>query len=491
MKELAFNFIFHSRATIIWGILALAIAVILTSVSRWLFEKSSLQKAKIGKTDLFVVLLAIALLGRGIIFNAQIAVVVGIVLLLVGIVFWTSDELKTDDQETVKGCVVGGAIGIPALIYRDWPLTFAGILIVLVVLFFKKKSTLANKFLLITISATFIVAGGGSRVAASVMLKDPFLKVDQHLMLGETDVTGAVSTNPNQKIQAIYKGKVLKVATSDDLGQGSIDFNKPGIWKLAVTKDGQTITKKVMVASSDEYEDHQAEIKLAENNRHGIKEKLTLEDAPYTVQKNGENGYKVEIKGKTSPNTNVEVDYSDDHKADKKGNFKFDYSLDSNEDRKIRVYVLSAAKTKENSKLVEVKKNPDIAEPVEEPSESDDSSSTPSSNSSKSSKAEEAAAKMNANFDHGTVSYDRENKVIKVTPNDPDFVAAASAMEAGTADPTEWIKMTNNFDELSERVSDAYGLHDMPLVIVNPVNPDKILYEAVDGECVYDFVRSD
>lgn len=79
------------------------------------------------------------------------------------------------------------------------------------------------------------------------------------------------------------------------------------------------------------------------------------------------------------------------------------------------------------------------------------------------------------------VGFDDENEVITLTPKDPNFTAAA--LDASTSE--DWEEMTDSLDELSQTIHKNFKV-SIPLVIINPHNTDKILYETLDGVPVYD-----
>ncbi len=123
-------------------------------------------------------------------------------------------------------------------------------------------------------------------------------------------------------------------------------------------------------------------------------------------------------------------------------------------------------------------------------SESDDTTSVDNDSSSEddNTKAQQAANKMAENYKDGSVTYDKDNEIIKITPSDPTFTNAAVAIANGAdnGDTSSWDGVTRSINELSSSITDTYGIHT-PVAIVNPQNTSKILYEAVDGNTVYDF----
>ena len=123
-------------------------------------------------------------------------------------------------------------------------------------------------------------------------------------------------------------------------------------------------------------------------------------------------------------------------------------------------------------------------------SESDDTTSVDNDSSSEddNTKVQQAANKMAEKYKYGSVTYDKDNEVIKITPSDPTFTNAAVAIANGAdnGDTSSWDGVTRSINELSSSITDTYGIHT-PVAIVNPQNTSKILYEAVDDSTVYDF----
>lgn len=89
---------------------------------------------------------------------------------------------------------------------------------------------------------------------------------------------------------------------------------------------------------------------------------------------------------------------------------------------------------------------------------------------------------LDTTFDEvAEVDFDDENEVITLTPKDPNFTAAA--LDDSTSEA--WEDMTDSLDELSQTIHKNFKV-SIPLVIINPYNTDKILYETLDGVPVYD-----
>lgn len=115
-------------------------------------------------------------------------------------------------------------------------------------------------------------------------------------------------------------------------------------------------------------------------------------------------------------------------------------------------------------------------------SESDDTTSVDNDSSSEddNTKAQQAANKMAEKYKYGSVTYDKDNEVIKITPSDPTFTNAAVAIANGAdnGDTSSWDGVTRSINELSSSITDTYGIHT-PVAIVNPQNTSKILLAII------------
>ena len=96
-------------------------------------------------------------------------------------------------------------------------------------------------------------------------------------------------------------------------------------------------------------------------------------------------------------------------------------------------------------------------------SESDDTTSVDNDSSSEddNTKAQQAANKMAEKYKYGSVTYDKDNEVIKITPSDPTFTNAAVAIANGAdnGDTYSWDGVTRSINELSSSITDTYGIH--------------------------------
>lgn len=105
---------------------------------------------------------------------------------------------------------------------------------------------------------------------------------------------------------------------------------------------------------------------------------------------------------------------------------------------------------------------------------------------SKKKKIKKAVAIMQDNYDGlADVYYDKANNVIAIDPTDEEFEDETIAVLSGEESETDWNKLTDSIDEISETVYDDLHIKT-PIAIVNPENTDKVLYMSYDGETVYD-----
>ena len=105
---------------------------------------------------------------------------------------------------------------------------------------------------------------------------------------------------------------------------------------------------------------------------------------------------------------------------------------------------------------------------------------------SKRSRINKAVSIMQDNYDDkAKVYYDKENDIIAIKPTDEDFEEAVLAVMNGEASKSDWKDLTDSIDDLSETIHDKLHIKT-PVAIVNPENPDKVLYASYDGSSMYD-----
>ncbi len=98
-----------------------------------------------------------------------------------------------------------------------------------------------------------------------------------------------------------------------------------------------------------------------------------------------------------------------------------------------------------------------------------------------------ALSLLEANFE-GTarVEYDAEESSFRITPTDPDFVAAAMVvMEGGDQALKDWAFLVESMKGLSESIADL--IPGQYLQVVNPANEDLSLLILLDGYVYYNF----
>ena len=85
------------------------------------------------------------------------------------------------------------------------------------------------------------------------------------------------------------------------------------------------------------------------------------------------------------------------------------------------------------------------------------------------------------------VWYDAENKAFMIQPTGDEFKEELLDIVA-TQDTDDWEILTDSMDRLSRSLYKNLGLADF-VSIVNPDNPDKVLYSSLNGESKYDFLN--
>lgn len=105
---------------------------------------------------------------------------------------------------------------------------------------------------------------------------------------------------------------------------------------------------------------------------------------------------------------------------------------------------------------------------------------------SKQEKINKAVSIMQDNYDdEADVYYDKENDVIAIKPTDESFEEETIDVLNGDESKHDWHKLTDSIDELSSTIYDDLHIKT-PIAIVNPENPDKVLYMSYDGVGAYD-----
>lgn len=88
------------------------------------------------------------------------------------------------------------------------------------------------------------------------------------------------------------------------------------------------------------------------------------------------------------------------------------------------------------------------------------------------------------------VAYNKEWNAITITPTSNDFTDSVNAaLNDGEGESQDWKKLTESFKTLSTTVLENTEVADISVALVNPDNPDKILYSAQDGKTTYDLAK--
>ena len=118
----------------------------------------------------------------------------------------------------------------------------------------------------------------------------------------------------------------------------------------------------------------------------------------------------------------------------------------------------------------------------------DESESSTETSSTNDSNVDQAVSMIQSQFkDKATVSYDKDSKAILIIPSDSEFTDEVVDVANGDGDEETWNKLTDSINDVSSQMVSKYGAK-IALAIVNPQNHDKVLYEALDGNTVYDVV---
>ncbi len=121
-------------------------------------------------------------------------------------------------------------------------------------------------------------------------------------------------------------------------------------------------------------------------------------------------------------------------------------------------------------------------------SSDDESESSTETSSTSDSNVDQVVSMIQSKFkDKATVSYDKDSKAILIIPSDSEFTDEVVDVANGDGDEETWNKLTDSINDVSSQMVSKYGAK-VALAIVNPQNHDKVLYEALDGNTVYDVV---
>lgn len=121
-------------------------------------------------------------------------------------------------------------------------------------------------------------------------------------------------------------------------------------------------------------------------------------------------------------------------------------------------------------------------------SSDDESESSTESSSTDDSNVDQVVSMIQSQFkDKATISYDKDSKAILIIPSDSEFTDEVVDVANGDGDEETWNKLTDSINDVSSQMVSKFGAK-VALAIVNPQNHDKVLYEALDGNTVYDVV---
>lgn len=160
------------------------------------------------------------------------------------------------------------------------------------------------------------------------------------------------------------------------------------------------------------------------------------------------------------------------------------------------VFVYHAHQKAENEELSEYADSSDYDDSSSDSTEDDDvdnssddeSESSTKSSSTDDSNVDQVVSMIQSQFkDKATVSYDKDSKAILIIPSDSEFTDEVVDVANGDGDEETWNKLTDSINDVSSQMVSEYGAK-VALAIVNPQNHDKVLYEALDGNTVYDVV---
>lgn len=85
------------------------------------------------------------------------------------------------------------------------------------------------------------------------------------------------------------------------------------------------------------------------------------------------------------------------------------------------------------------------------------------------------------------VWFDAADKAFMIKPTSEDFKEEMLDV-VQSQDTDDWKQLTNSIDAVSRSLYKNVGLADF-VSIVNPDNPDKVLYSSLNGKTAYDFLK--
>lgn len=157
-------------------------------------------------------------------------------------------------------------------------------------------------------------------------------------------------------------------------------------------------------------------------------------------------------------------------------------------------FVYHAHQKTENEELAEYADSSDDSstdstedDDVDDSSDDESESSTETSSTNDSNVNQVVSMIQNQFKDKATVSYDKDSKAILIIPSDSEFTDEVVDVANGDGNEETWNKLTDSINDVSSQMVSKYGAK-VALAIVNPQNHDKVLYEALDGNTVYDVV---
>lgn len=90
--------------------------------------------------------------------------------------------------------------------------------------------------------------------------------------------------------------------------------------------------------------------------------------------------------------------------------------------------------------------------------------------------------------DEADVYYDSENKCIAICPTDEEFTDEVMDVMDGVESTDDWDELADGLDSLSDSIHDDAHLN-LPVALVNPQNPDRVLYGSYNGVQVYNVME--
>lgn len=88
------------------------------------------------------------------------------------------------------------------------------------------------------------------------------------------------------------------------------------------------------------------------------------------------------------------------------------------------------------------------------------------------------------------VAYNKEWNAITITPTSQSFTASVvDVISNGDGQSQSWKDLTNTLKDLSTAVIERTKIANISVALVNPNNPDKVLYTACNGRTTYDLAK--